>query len=270
MNFIPEKVPLSKNTGPAYWFAFRNDELLVKMADERTIIPCITDLSSFNLKPVRTQYIGTLDERPCYSAELKKDVQAPEGMSFHGLRQIFVPLGDDLFRIAGRAIQIMKWDQNHQFCGRCGNSTETVHTEHAKVCVKCGLRCYPRLSPATITAVIKGKRILLAHAGRFPSKLYSVIAGFTESGETLEECVKREIMEEVGIEVKNIRYFGSQPWPFPDSLMVAFTAEYAGGKIVIDKNEIADAGWFSADDLPGIPDKVSIARRLIDWFVANY
>ena len=118
-------------------------------------------------------------------------------------------------------------------------------------------------------AVVKEDRILLAHSQRFPAKLYSVLAGFVEPGETLEECVEREVHEEVGISVQDIRYFGSQPWPFPDSLMVAFTADYAGGEIEIDRSEIADAGWFSADQFPPIPPKISIARQLIDWFSGN-
>ncbi|MBW1863503.1 MAG: NAD(+) diphosphatase, partial [Deltaproteobacteria bacterium] len=119
-------------------------------------------------------------------------------------------------------------------------------------------------------AVLRGNQILLARANRFPYKFYSVLAGFVEPEESLEECLKREVKEEVGVEVKNICYFGSQPWPFPNSLMVAFTADYAKGKITIDENEIMDAGWFTADNLPRIPDKISIARRLIDWFVKNH
>ena len=142
--------------------------------------------------------------------------------------------------------------------------------ERAKICLKCGLINYPRISPAIIVAVVKKNQILLARSERFPTGFYSVLAGFVEPGETFEDCVKREVKEEVGLDVKNIRYFGSQPWPFPDSLMVGFTADYDGGKILIDKTEIKDAGWFTAHDLPQIPGKISIARRLIDWFVQNY
>jgi NAD+ diphosphatase len=122
------------------------------------------------------------------------------------------------------------------------------------------------MSPAIIVAVVKDKKILLARASRFPYEMYSVLAGFVEPGESLEACVKREVREEVGIEVKNIRYFGNQPWPFPNSLMVAFTADYAAGEIRIDETEIVDAGWFSANNFPLIPSKISIARHLIDWF----
>jgi NAD+ diphosphatase len=128
---------------------------------------------------------------------------------------------------------------------------------------------FPDVSPAIIVAVIRDERILLARASRFPKQMYSVLAGFVEPGESLEECVRREEREEVGVEVTNIRYFGSQPWPFPHSLMVGFTADHAAGEISADGKEIVDAGWFTADHLPQIPGKISIARKLIDWFVAR-
>ena len=163
----------------------------------------------------------------------------------------------------------MHWNQNHQYCGKCGGLTRNRANERAKFCPKCGWINYPRLSPAIIVAVRKDHQILLAHSQRFSGKFYSVLAGFVEPGETLEACVEREVREEVGITLKNISYFGSQPWPFPDSLMIAFTAEYAGGDIKIDTSEITDAGWFSVDSLPPIPSKISIARRLIDWFSEN-
>jgi len=159
------------------------------------------------------------------------------------------------------------WDRNHQYCGRCGSATADRQEERAKICPRCGLTAYPRISPAVIVAITRGEKILLARAHRFPYAMYSVIAGFVEAGESLEQCVRREIAEEVGITVKNLRYFGSQSWPFPNSLMVAFTAEHAGGEIRIDPSEIMDARWFTAADLPRIPDKASISRRLIDWFV---
>jgi NAD+ diphosphatase len=126
------------------------------------------------------------------------------------------------------------------------------------------------MSPAIIVAVVRDKTILLAHAARFPGAMYSVLAGFVEPGESLEECVRREVKEEAGVDLKHIRYFGSQPWPFPNSLMIGFTAAYAGGEITADQKEIVDARWFQAKDLPLIPEKVSIARKLIDWFVEKY
>ena len=162
---------------------------------------------------------------------------------------------------------MVTWNQNHQFCGRCGTPTVNDRQELAKRCPKCDLKNYPRISPAIIVAVVKDDRLLLARAHRFPTEMYSVLAGFVEPGETLEECVIREVKEETGIDVKDITYFGSQPWPFPDSLMIAFTTRYAGGNIRIEQNEIAHADWFSAHNLPKIPGKLSIARQLIDWFI---
>jgi NAD+ diphosphatase len=176
-------------------------------------------------------------------------------------------LEEDLIWIAGRANQLVNWSQTHRHCGRCGQPTEDKTDERAKTCPQCGLVNYPRLSPAIIVAVLKNDRILLGRNKRFKLPFYSVLAGFVEPGETLEECVRREIREEVNISVKNIRYFGSQPWPFPDSLMIAFVADYAGGEIRTDGLEIIDAAWFTKDNLPQIPPKISIARQLIDWFV---
>jgi NAD+ diphosphatase len=139
--------------------------------------------------------------------------------------------------------------------------------ERAKVCTACGWVVFPRMSPAVIVAVTRGERILLARSPRFPEKFYSVLAGFVEPGESLEECVQREVKEEVGLELKHIRYVGSQPWPFPNSLMIGFTADYAGGEMTIDGLEIVEADWFRADDLPRIPPRPTIARQLIDGFV---
>ncbi len=270
MNFMPAlNAPLEK-TELTWWFAFCQDKLLVKLLDNAAAIPCLTHFESLALKPIRKQYLGRLNGRPCYSAELTADASPPEGMIFQELRQLFGLIDEELFRISGFAIQIMNWDQKHQYCGRCGTLTKIESNERAKICPKCNLINFPRISPAIIVAVLKDNQILLARSPRFPHKLYSVIAGFVEPGETLEECVKREVKEEIGIQIKNIRYFGSQSWPFPNSLMIAFTANYADGKIKIDKTEIVDAGWFKADSLPLIPGKVSISRQLIDWFKKTY
>ncbi|UCG11102.1 MAG: NAD(+) diphosphatase [Deltaproteobacteria bacterium] len=270
MRFIPAVAPPSEEIRSAWWFVFRDDALLVKLSDETALIPCVADTAELDLRAVREQYLGTLDGRPCYSAQLPDDAVVPEGMTFRGLRSVFGLMEEDLFWIAGRAIQIVNWDQTHQYCGRCGSPTTTKSNERAKICPQCGLTSFPRISPAIIVAVLKENRILLARASHFPPGLYSVLAGFVEPGETFEDCVRRELMEEVGVEVRNISYFGSQPWPFPNSLMVAFTASYASGEVTVDKTEILDAGWFTAHDLPRIPDKISIARRMIDWFVEKY
>jgi NAD+ diphosphatase len=269
MRFTPSESPDFKKEKPGWWFIFRSNELLVKTAGEQVEIPFVDDTGLLDLKLKRVHFLGTLDGYPCYTAGASETAVAPEGMNFEGIRGTFGLLGEELFQLACRSLHILQWDRNSQFCGRCGSTTRSDTLERAKICEECGLRSYPRISPATITAVRKGRQILLARAKRFPAELYSVIAGFVEPGETLEECVEREIMEETGIKVKNIRYFGSQPWPFPDSLMIAFTAEYAGGDIRVYEKEIVDAGWFSVDTLPRIPEKLSIARRLIDRFIED-
>jgi NAD+ diphosphatase len=187
-----------------------------------------------------------------------------------GLRALFGLIDENLIWVAGRANQMVHWHQTHRYCGKCGHPTEAKVDERAKICPKCGLINYPRVSPAVIVAVLKGNSILLGRSPRFPLPFYSVLAGFVEPGETLEECVRREIMEEVGILVKNIRYFGSQPWPFPNSLMVAFTAEYADGETRIDSSELLDAGWYTAQNLPLLPSSLSIAHELIEWFRENH
>ena len=266
MPFISSFKPPPKVEKTALWFIFQDQKLLIKNEDENYIVLQSPDLKALSLAPVRQQYLGSLDGRPCYAAELSNAAPISDIFAFKGLRSLFGRLEEELIWIAGLANQLVHWNQGHQYCGKCGNLTEDKADERAKFCPKCALMNYPRLSPAIIVAVLKDNKILLAHSQRFPTKFYSVLAGFVEPGETLEECIKREVREEVGIAVKNIRYFGSQPWPFPDSLMIAFTAEYAGGEIEIDNSEIIYAGWFTADSLPSIPPKISIARHLIDWF----
>jgi NAD+ diphosphatase len=267
MTFVSSYKPPERTPEDALWFLFHEQKLLLKDEGNRFLIPESPDLKELRINPLTPQFLGRLNDRPCYAGELKDEDGIPGLFSFVGLRSLFTRFEEDTIQAAGLANQLVLWNRNHHFCGRCGGLTENKVDERARVCPQCGLINYPRLSPAVIVAVLKDHQILLAHSQRFPTKFYSVLAGFVEPGETLEACVKREILEEVSIRVKNIRYFGSQPWPFPDSLMVGFTAEYAGGDIHIDPSEITDAGWFSANELPPIPPKISIARRLIDWFL---
>jgi NAD+ diphosphatase len=270
MRFVPAVRPPESQESHGYWFVFQDNRLLVRIEEQRASPPVCDELQRLGVQPLRTQYLGTLDTRGCYCAELAAEAQPPEGMHFEQLRGLWGSLPDELFWIAGRAFQIVDWDRNHQYCGRCGSPTTDKQDERAKICPDCGLTAYPRISPAMIVAITRGDKILLARAHRFARSMYSVIAGFVEAGESLEQCVRREIEEEVGITVKNLRYFGSQSWPFPNSLMVAFTAEHAGGEIRINPSEIVDARWFTAADLPHIPDRASISRWLIDWFVDQH
>ena len=269
--FLPAtEAPPETAEQPALWFAFQDNRLLLSRQGEAAEVPFLTDLAGLGLKPVRRQYLGTAGGQPCFSAELSAEAVPLPGWSCVELRRLFAALSDPLFALAGRAFQIMDWDRTHQFCGRCGHPTETGAGERSKVCPHCGHFSFPRLAPAIIVAVVRDRRILLARARRFPTEMYSVIAGFVEPGESLEDCAHREIREETGIGIRNLRYFASQSWPFPHSLMVAFTAEHADGEINIDGREIVDAGWYGPSSLPRVPDRASIARRLIDWFVAAY
>jgi NAD+ diphosphatase len=255
------------DNNPAYWFVFCSNKLLVMVEKDKATIPYFKRLSELNITPVRIQYLGTLHGRPCNSVDVTPEIAVPKGMEFKELRPLYGILDEDLFLLAGKAIQIVSWDQTNQFCGRCGTGMETLEGERAKICPACRLINYPRISPATITAVTKGNKILLTHNAAFRGNIHSLIAGFVEPGETIEECIHREIFEEVGIKVKNLKYFGSQPWPFPNSLMIGFTAEYESGEILVDGQEITEAGWYDAGNLPELPGKMSIARKIIDWFV---
>ncbi len=266
MPFQSAYIAPQENDKEELWFILRGRRLLIKASSQGFIVPSSRDIAGLKRYTRYPQYLGSLDGRPCYAAEYPKEQTVSDPFCLKSPRTLFGRLEDELIWIAGLANHLVYWNRNHQFCGRCGSLTENKTDERAKICPKCGLINYPRLSPAVIVAVIKDNQILLASSPRFNSNFYSVLAGFVEPGETLEECVKREVLEEVGIEVKNIRYFGSQPWPFPDSLMIAFTSEYAKGEIVVDNNEILNAGWFGADNLPPVPAKISIARKLIDWF----
>ncbi|WP_346928588.1 NAD(+) diphosphatase [Clostridium sp.] len=259
-----------ENTNTPSWFIFRQNELLVKEKKDRIFIPKFKDLESININPIRVQNLGTRSCGKCYSVEVSQEYLEPLGMKFISLRNLYGQVSDEIYIEAGRAIQIMNWDRTHQYCGVRGSSTNTISNEYGKICPQCGFISYPRISPAIIVAIVKEGKILLAKNAKSKHNFYSVLAGFLEPGETLEQCVEREVMEEVGIEVKNIKYFGNQPWPFPNSLMIGFTAEYDKGEIEVDGVEIAEANWFEANNLPNIPGNISIARKLIDWFKENY
>jgi NAD+ diphosphatase len=269
MSFKPGFLGPPKIPENALCFLLQGQKLYAVREGDRYLIPQFRDLETLDSTPEPLHYLGSLDGRPCYAGEMVAKIPSPTTLVLKGIRSLFEHLEAPLIGVAGLANQLIFWERNHRFCGNCGLETEDKKDERAKVCPGCGQINYPRLSPAVIVAVVREDRLLLAHSRRFPGKFYSVLAGFVEPGETLEECVRREVGEEVGIEVKNIRYFGSQPWPFPDSLMIAFTAEYSKGEIIADPAEIAEAGWFSADNLPLVPPKISIARQLIDWFTEN-
>lgn len=247
---------------PGYWILRCEQRLLTIATDEAGQIFPSGHASDFG-EPINVVLVGQLGGRPCFAADIARfpDIPSAEAMP---LRSIFQLAGDEVFELAGRASQLLDWQANHRFCGRCGAPTTMKGGEFAMQCPSCALIAYPRISPAVMVLVRDGDKLLLARSPHFKPGMFSALAGFVEPGETLEACAAREVHEEVGIEISGLRYFQSQPWPFPNSLMVAFFADYAGGTLMPDQDEIEAAGWFARDSLPLLPDPVSIARRLID------
>ena len=270
--FAPAHVLPAKLDAGAIAFAFRGDKVLV--TDRGTPGAAPTRLPAWGELPALglagpLHYLGALDGVDCVAVGLPDNAEAPPGWRYAGLRSLFFVLPDALLALAARSCQIVEWDATHRFCGRCATATEDKAGERAKECPACGLVAYPRVSPAMMVLVTRGTDVLLARAHRFPPAMFSALAGFVEPGETIEDCIRREVREEVGVEVGKLDYFASQSWAFPHSLMIAFTAEYAGGEVRPDDTEIAEARWFAFDAVPKLPPSVSIARRLIDATVSR-
>jgi NAD+ diphosphatase len=257
----PETIP---NT--ACWVMVADKSICITRDNGPFIIsPYFPHVLGFSVKSV--QYLGHRHDTPCYAAEIAPGIPLPENWISCSVRELFGRVPDADLAIAAYAVQIIDFDRTTQFCGRCGTKNHQLRIERSKLCPSCNQLTYPRLSPAVIVRVEKDNQILLARSPHFLPGMHSVIAGFVEPGETLEQTVHREIMEEVGITVKNLRYFASEPWPFPNSLMCGFVADYNSGEIRVDNNEIVAAGWFDRDHLPVLPSKMSISRALIDDWI---
>ncbi|WP_269518320.1 NAD(+) diphosphatase [Alteromonas sp. BMJM2] len=253
----------------AIWVIFSREKIVVRENDP--ILPEahfeeLSFLASYHedvheLPPLND---AAVTEAPIYVVDLGSEHIETAGWERVSLRQLLFTQQNIAFSVLGRAWQYIHFLRTHKFCGQCGAEMERVNWEMAMQCHRCKHRTYPRVSPCIIVAIHNGEKLLLAKGVRHKeANMYSTLAGFVESGESLEEAVHREVFEEVGVKVKNLRYFNSQPWPFPHSLMVGFIAEYDGGDIVCQENEIDDAQWFDVDALPNIPPKVSIAGQLI-------
>jgi NAD+ diphosphatase len=225
-------------------------------------------LRRLNLPVIGEHGIGHLDGEPVYLLLLKEAVEV-EGCTWQGLRQFMLEGDFDTFQMLGYAAQISTWAREHRFCGSCGAPVVQVPGERAMYCEHDNLRFYPRISPSMIVLITRGDEILLARSPRFVTGVYSTLAGFVEPGESAEDCVRREVMEEVQVKVRHIKYMGSQCWPFPHSMMLGFHAEYESGDIVPQADEIEDARWFRIDDLPPLPANRSIARYLIEAYLAQ-
>lgn len=250
-------------------FIFYKQEIVIKRDNNTYEIPSLNML----LERVETEKfldLGIIDEFKCFSYITENKIDLPEGYEYKRIRTLFDNINEKTFWLAGKVFHLSNWRNFSTYCGKCGSKTKSSKKERAQICENCNNIIYPRISPAIIVSVVKKSKILLGRSERFPGKMYSVLAGFADIGESLEECVKREVYEETNIKIKNVKYFGSQAWPFPDSLMIAYTAEYKSGEIKIDNDELSDAKWFDQDNLPEIPGHPSIAGKLINNFLKNF
>ena len=253
-----------------YWFIFQNDQLLILKNEADIKLLTSLFISPIEAALIRRHTLGQTQDGNIYCAELPHDFSIADNMALIPIRHALEILGAEWYSTAVKAYSVINWDKNHHYCGRCGGVTTKLTQTFERVCSNCALTFYPRISPSIIVRITKHDQILLARSHYFKPGVYGLIAGFVEPGETLEEAVHREVKEEIGIHIKNLSYFGSQAWPFPDSLMVSFTADYAHGELVINPEEIEAAGWYDYDKLPGVPSsRISIGRKLIDDFVAE-
>jgi NAD+ diphosphatase len=248
-----------------YWIMRCDQHLLVLPGSDHLFLQ--DDVSEFAAAGAAVP-LGEWRGCSCYAVEVDR-FPAVAGAEAVPLRLVHGLGGEAAFAFAGRAVQLLDWQRNHRFCGHCGTATERLAGEYAMRCPACELIVYPRISPAMMVLIRKGEKLLLARSPHFKAGVFSALAGFVEPGETVEQCVVREVREEVGLEIANLRYFASQPWPFPNSLMIAFFADYAGGQITPDPREIEVAGWYAADELPTLPDPLSLARKLIEAALAS-
>ncbi len=252
-----------------YWFVFCQSDILLEKDGESYSIPYCEEppvpLKAWtNVLDITPTEEGT--EVKAYA--IQEPVTNNAGYEMCPLRQSFYKLSTELYLKAGKCHELIYWDKNTKYCGVCGGLMK-MHTEISKRCENCGKEVWPQLATAIIVLVHRGDEILLVHARNFKSDFYGLVAGFVETGETLEEAVHREVLEETNIKIKNLHYFGSQPWPYPSGLMVGFIAEYDGGNIHLQASEISKGDWFQKDNLPQIPEKLSIARQIIDYWLKS-
>ena len=252
-----------------YYFVFcKGDIMLEKLPDGKYTIPC-QELPPTDIK----QWPNVMNVTPLGDIPVKTyriDVPITDNPRFEmcGLRPSYYKLSPELYQKAGKCEELLYWDQNTKFCGVCGGQMK-MHTDISKRCEECGKEVWPSLATAIIVLVHRGDEVLLVHARNFRGNFFGLVAGFVETGESLEEAVHREVMEETGLTITNLRYFGSQPWPYPSGLIVAFHADYVSREIKLQKEELAAGQWFTKDNLPEIPEKLSIARRIIDDWLSN-
>lgn len=251
------------NRVPMYWFVFSGDKLLLEKREGTYAVP-YCDYPPVAVKDVLDVY--PFHGTPCRAATVGVVPEEMHGFLFMGLRASYDYLDEALYALAGKAYELVYWDRHSRYCPACGTAT-ILHTVISKRCPACGYEIYPAVSPAILVLIRKEDAILLVHARNFKGTFYGLVAGFLETGETLEECVRREVMEETGLEIANITYFGNQPWPYPSNLMVGFIADYVSGTIRLQDDELSSGAFFTRDNLPELPRKPSLARRMIDWWL---
>lgn len=265
--FLRQADPAALPTPHARWFSFVDDSLVVLSHGDTARIPDALTLAELGVSPQNPALLGYDDDLPCFLGELASTDLAPPLQAI-GLRQAYGLLSERDYGIAGYAAQIAHWERTSRFCPVCATPTEHAQDERVKRCPNCGFTQYPRVSPAIIVLIYREGQVLLTRQPQWPKGRYSLVAGFVEPGESLEACVRREVAEEVGVTLAEVRYLGSQPWPFPHQLMCGFVARYHDGELAIDTSELEDAAWFDLEALPDLPPPLSIARRILDWHLA--
>ena len=269
MTFRPDSKTTHKDDA-GYYMLYKDGQLLTDLKSSDLCIFTEEQARSLVASPNQSHFIGYWREKPCYAWSVQNELKFDQiDYSFATLYQMLGRIPDVLFAAAGRGQQIISWYEDNQYCGRCGNSMSQHEAERAMMCVPCKQMIFPRISPCIIVLITRGDEVLLAQGVGFPNGMYSTLAGFVEAGETPEEAVIREVREEVGVEIENICYFKSQPWPFPSQLMLGFYAEYKSGDIVPDSDEIVDAKWCKINDLPNTPPANAISGQLIAAYIKN-
>lgn len=264
MNFFSDAKFPKGNRDKDLWLIFKDKQILIKEDKGKIITPTFKDVEKF-INGLESKYhLGELNGIQCFCGEINSCVEFSGEFKLLSLRKGAAVIDKDIFPIWGRAAQIIHFHKINRYCSVCGSENKPSENEFSMECSSCKYTTYPHVCPAIIVGITDGDKILLANNKNFPEGLHSVIAGFLDVNETLEDCVKREVFEEVGIKVKNIKYFDSQPWPYPNSIMIGFTAEYESGEIKVDGDEIVHADWYEKNNLPMIPDETTIARRIID------
>jgi NAD+ diphosphatase len=267
-NFIPSHLPPENIDTPVVCCAFRAGQLLVQREGTALRLPHLPAAHP-GMASGERHYLGTLDGRHCFAVLLPDGLPLPESTELIGMRNFILEAEDISTAVAGLALQIVEWGRTHRYCGSCGMPTVSHASDRARECRECRQIYYPRISPVVMALVTRGRQLLLTRKPGYAAGRYTVVAGFVEAGESLEHALAREVLEEVGVEVTNPRYFGSQPWPFPNSLVMAFSLEYAGGEVRADGVELEDARWFDIDALPDLPETVHISRQLMDDTIAR-